>query len=547
MWLWAQVEGAGPALLTLALATTVCALGWRGVDQAAQAYRVDEFRLHGLLLWDSGWYGGNFPLSYSVLFPPIGALLGIPLTSVLAAVVATWSFDQVVTRYFDSRPLGTWYFAISTLVPVTIGQIPFLTGEAFGLLALVALQRGRKPAAVGLALLAALCSPLAAAFLAMVCLAWAAYSGLRRRWLIATAAVSLGAVLVLGTVFPGTGPFPFPWQGLVVTELLCLTAVTPFVRTTPAVRLGALFYAAASFFSFVVPNPLGGNAPRLAATIGIPLLACFLTAPTPALAHLSPARVIGWVTGGRQIELGPRWRAAAVALVIPFAVWQWAPVHTVVTSAASNPSTQSPFYQPLLAELAAVSPGPLRIEVPPTLEHWEATFLGVAPQISLARGWERQLDIANNPIFYTTGALTAASYESWLNTNGITWVALANAPLDYAGKQEVQLLKSGAVTDLQSVWVTPQWHLWRVVGSPGLVTGPATLTTMAPDHIDLEVSRPGSITVRARYTNFWKVTTGLACLSAAPNGWTTVDAQSAGPVDLSAQVISPSTTISCRS
>ncbi len=149
--------------------------------------------------------------------------------------------------------------------------------------ALVALQRGRRPLALLLGTLAALCSPLAAAFLAMVCLAWAAYGSGRRGWLIATAGVSLGFIVAIGVLFPGDGAFPFPWQGLVVTELLCLTALTPLVRTTPAVRLGALFYAAASFFSFLVPNPLGGNAPRLAASIGVPLLACFLTAPGPAV------------------------------------------------------------------------------------------------------------------------------------------------------------------------------------------------------------------------------------------------------------------------
>ena len=44
-------------------------LGWRGVDQAAQFYRVMEFKAHGLMLLDSGWYGGNFPLGYSVLSP----------------------------------------------------------------------------------------------------------------------------------------------------------------------------------------------------------------------------------------------------------------------------------------------------------------------------------------------------------------------------------------------------------------------------------------------------------------------------------------------
>ena len=109
-------------------------------------------------------------------------------------------------------------------------------------------------------------------------LAWAAYASGRRIWLVATAAISLGSIPAIGVLFPGEGAFPFPWTGLVVTELLCLTALTPLVRTTPAVRLGALLYAAASLFSFLVPNPLGGNAPRLAATIGVPLLVCFLTA-----------------------------------------------------------------------------------------------------------------------------------------------------------------------------------------------------------------------------------------------------------------------------
>src|SRR5205823_5287819 len=158
-----------------------------------------------------------------------------------------------------------------------------------------------------------------------------------------------------------------------------------------------------------------------AGALGVPLLACFLAAPGPALARLSPARLLSRLTGGRTLELAPRWRAAAVLLVIPFAVWQWAPSRTIVTSPNSDPEVHQSFYQPLLQELAVVAPGPIRVEVPPTLEHWEAAFL--APHVSLARGWERQLDIANNSLFYVTGALTPASYLAWLKSNGITWVA----------------------------------------------------------------------------------------------------------------------------
>jgi hypothetical protein len=517
-------------------------LGWRGVDLAAQTYRVTEFKLHGLLLWDSGWYGGNLPLAYSVLFPAIGAELGIHLSAVVAAVVATFAFDRVVTTYFRTRPLGSWYFAVSTVLPVIIGQLPFLTGEAFGLMALLALQRGKKPVALLLGVLAALCSPLAAAFLAMVCVAWAAYNTRRRVWLLATAVLTIGVVLLIGHIFPGDGPFPFPWTGLVVTELLCLTALTPLVRTTPAVRLGALFYAAASFFSFIVPNPLGGNAPRLAGSIGVPLLACFLTAPGPALARLSPARVVSWLTRGRMVELGPRWRAAAIVLLVPFAIWQWAPAHSVVTSPSTDPETEASFYQPLIHELAKEAPGAIRIEIPPTKEHWESAFVAVDPQISLARGWERQLDIANNPIFYSAGALTASSYHSWLDDNGITWVALPNAPLDYAAVAEAKLLQSGTVPDLTLAWKTADWQLWRVDDSPGLVSGPATLTSLGPDHVVLDVQRSGYVTIRVRYTTFWKLTTGVGCVSIAPSSqWTQINAISVGTVALSASLIKPST------
>jgi hypothetical protein len=361
--------------------------------------------------------------------------------------------------------------------------------------------------------------------------------------MVATAAVSLGVIGVTGILFPGTGPFPFPWTSLIITELLCLTALTPLVQTTPAVRLGALLYGVASLFSFIVPNPLGGNAPRLAASIGVPLLACFLTAPGPALERLSQPSLVKWVARGRTVRLSAGWRLAAVALVVPFVVWQWAPGQQVITSPSKAPETQAAFYQPLLTELAALSTSPMRIEIPPTLDHWEAAF--VAPYVSLARGWERQLDTADNPLFYTPGALTAASYEAWLDSAGVSYVALAEAPLDYAAQSEATLLRSGALTDLVPVWSTANWQVWRVVGSPGLVSGPATLQTLEADHLILQVSAPADIIVRVRYTKFWSVTTGTACIGPTASGWTSVDAQSTGEVELSASILHPAQPASC--
>ena len=243
------------------------------------------------------------------------------------------------------------------------------------------------------------------------------------------------------------------------------------MRTTPAVRLGALLYAAATFFSFLVPNPLGGNAPRLAASIGVPLLACFLTAPGPALARLSPARLVSRLTGGRALELGPRWRAAAVALVVPFAVWQWAPERIDRHLTVDRPRTAP-----------ELLPAPRSRSWPP----WRRAPSGSRcrprsstgrppswlPHVSLARGWERQLDVANNPIFYTDGRPHPDLLQELAGRqrHHLGGAALGPARLRRPWARPA-CSPSGQVPGLQLVWQTPQWRLWRVDGSPGLVSG----------------------------------------------------------------------------
>ena len=68
---------------------------------------------------------------------------------------------------------------------------------------------------------------------------------------------------------------------------------------------------------------------------------------------------------------------------------------------------------------------------------------------------------------------------------------------------------------------------------------------VAVDHLTLDVARPGPITVRVRYTAFWSVTTGTACVASAPGGWTAVDAQSVGVLELSASVLHSSPPAYC--
>jgi hypothetical protein len=529
----------GPAALAGVLALAAVLLGLSGTDQAAQVYRVIEVRHHGLALFDLGWYGGTYPFGYSVVFPVVGALIGLKATAVILAIVATWAFDRLVTGYLGQRTLGSWYFAVSTLLQVVIGRLPFLAGEAFALLALLALTRGRRRAALLCGVLAALSSPLAAAFLAMACVAWAWRTRSSRWWPVLTAAASMGVVLALGLVFPGEGYMPFPWTELVMVLLFCLTVATPLVETTPAVRMAALLYAISSVFSFLVPNPLGGNAGRLAESIGVPLLACFATAPERARRLLSVPSLAGRVFS-RLTPLGGAartrpWQAFAAVVLVPFAVWQWAPGLHIVTSASAYPSSEQAFYQPLISRLAAAHSAPMRIEIVPTAQHWEAAY--VAPSLPLARGWERQIDTARNPIFYDPGALTARAYERWLVNNGVQFVALPNAPLDYAGRPEAALIRSGRVKGLRLAWASHNGRLWVVTDSPGLVSGPATVRLLTSDHVSLDTAQPGAVTLRVRYTSLWSVQSGHACVSADPLGWTHVDVSAPGPVTLTVSVI----------
>jgi hypothetical protein len=155
----------------------------------------------------------------------------------------------------------------------------------------------------------------------------------------------------------------------------------------------------------------------------------------------------------------------------------------------------------------------------------------VAPKFPLARGWERQLDISYDPLFYQAGRLTPAEYRKWLVSNGVSFVALCDAPLDYAAIAEATLLRSGDVKGLRPVWQTASWQVWRVLGSPGLATPPATVLSINPRAVEVNFLRPGRSTIEVRWSGFWSLAASSAregCLSPAPGGWTDFESSIAG-------------------
>src|SRR4249919_790177 len=73
------------------------------VDLAAQLFRTELFASHGFLAWNNYWYGGHYLLGYSVLFPPLGAVVGASAAGGLAAVASTGLFGVLARRHYLAR------------------------------------------------------------------------------------------------------------------------------------------------------------------------------------------------------------------------------------------------------------------------------------------------------------------------------------------------------------------------------------------------------------------------------------------------------------
>jgi len=151
----------------------------------------------------------------------------------------------------------------------------------------------------------------------------------------------------------------------------------------------------------------------------------------------------------------------------------------------------------------------------------------------IARGWLRQFDRAYNPLFYD-GRLTAARYGRWLRENGVSWVALPAAPLDDSARQEVRVIRARPPY-LQEVWRSRDWRLFRVRSSPGLLTGPGRLVRVDDDGLVLDAHRAARLVLRVRYSRYWHIASGAACVSPARGGWTAVHAARSGRISITAQ------------
>ena len=257
---------------------------------------------------------------------------------------------------------------------------------------------------------------------------------------------------------------------------------------------------------YLIPTPIGSNIARMGTFAALPL-----------------ATLVCW---GRRPRL--------LALVfLPLLYVGWSPSVRDGIAGNVDHTASTAFYRPLLRFLdrQAAMPGtsPFRIEIPFTSFHWEA--YEIATRFSLARGWERQLDIRYNHIFYG-GRLTAGTYKRWLHDNAVRYVAISSADPDYSARAEVRLIDSGLP------YLHPVFRSQQLARLPGRRRDPdrpgarPSLQRLTAGSLTIRVPRPGTFKLRMRFTPYWQLSAGAGCV--APDGnWTKLTVRRAEEVRLS--------------
>ena len=492
------------------LASLLAWLGPAGTDLAAHAYQRTVFLEHGFTLWNNFWYAGRYSfISYSVLYYPLAALLGIRLLAVATIATAALAFAVVLGREFG--PAARWStrtFAVVWAGIVLSAAFPFALGVALALVALWAVQARRLWRFALIAALTFAASPLAFLLLALVLGGIALGRRPNRRVLIGAglALLTIGAGgAFLQRAFPGGGRYPFPFGELVAALAFCSIGLAMCwgVERARVLRWIFVVYAAACVAAFVVPSELGGNIARLrfaALPIGVLLF---------ALRQWKP-RILG-----------------VAALVLGLS-WNLSPLVASYASARSDAAAEPSYWAPAIRYLKPRLTASYRVEAVATAGHWEAVYLPRAG-IPIARGWFRQDDFPQNQVLY--GRLASDTYVRWLRRLGTRYVVLSNAAPDYSAGAEAALLRSGR-SGLHPVLRTAQLTIYSVPSPQPLVTGPAParVLTLSQEDIRLALTRPGSYRLAIRYSPYWQGND--ACVARAKDGMTIVTTRRAGVVDI---------------
>ena len=508
------------SLLCAALAATAAVVAMyapsRGGDLPAHLWRTDLVR-HGFVVWDNLWFAGQYPLSsYSLFYYLFAAVVGNAALGIAGVVASAALFSSLLEREWQG--VGRWpgrAFAVLLAGQVFTAAYPYDLGIAAMLAALLTLQRRRPWAAGGFTLLTLGFSPLAFVFL-MIALG-AVF--LRRRRLSRpvlivgamaglAAGMQLAALLLLPT---GSMVYPYGWWRFLCGIALVACGVALSLRGRAGWTMAAFFlvWGAASIVVYAVPSPVGHNLVR-ASTFLFPLMLV-----AAALAGFRPR----WLAF-------PALAGALAANVLPYA--------PMISQRTSVPDSRPSFWQPIVRYLDRRLGADYRVEVVPTANHWESSYLPSAG-IPLARGWYRQLDIADNPALYAPN-LTPAGYRAWLRSRGVRFVVLPRIPLEAIDAQREARLVRASAPALKLVWSRPSAQIYRLARPTPLLTGPgrARITRLDSNEIDGWVSRPGVYRLRVNFTPYWSVDRRSMCVTRGGPSSTDLTVRVAGRFSLRA-------------
>ncbi|HWL44692.1 MAG TPA: hypothetical protein VNQ73_17250 [Ilumatobacter sp.] len=487
------------------------ATGWG--DLAAQEFWADAADRYPGSAYNFATYGGLHVAGYSLISPYVMAWAGVRLATAIAAVVAAALVAVLVVRV--ARVERAWVPSLVAAVVLTgnsvSGRSTFAIGTAFALAAVVlafalptpATRGGAAARVLGVATcsaLATLGSPVAGLYIGLLAAAvwlsaddaepgtrWTARAAtvvrrpLAPRRVLAYALGGPPAIVVLGTaaLFPFSGEQPMPWVSVIAPTALGALTYTVAPRDWRTVRTLGLVYVVAVVGSWLVPSPIGTNITRLGLIFAGVLLATVVCSgravnPLARFTHL-PA----WATPAAAGALG----ALIWALALPTLEAVQLRPHPVWTDGVDA----------LTAELHARGADLTRVEVVPARSHVETPTL--APEFTLARGWNRQADLARNPLFYGRTPLDATTYRAWLDRWAVGYVVVAPGSVDAHARSEAELV-AGGLDYLEPVWGGHGWQVYAVADPSPLVSGPAEVIAADPAHLTVRARQAGEFVVK---------------------------------------------------
>ena len=507
-------EAALIAASAASLAALLLWLGPPGNDLPAHLYQRQLFIEHGFVLWNNFWYAGRYSfVTYSLLYYPLAAMVGIKALAVASVATAALAFSVLVVRQWGPVVrISGWAFAIVWPGTVLSATFPFALGAALALLALCALQAGRRRLFAVLAALSLAASPLAFALLGVVVIGAGV---VRRRDQLRFGlplAVVLSGVLVelsLYRLFPGEGHYPFRLADLLPALAFAALGLAATLRVERARPLAGVLavYGIACASVFVIPADVGGNMARLR----------YLAVPLALLA----VALRGW----KPLRL-------VVPLIALACIWNLGALAGNFERSTADKTSKREQWAPAIAYLRAHLSPDYRVEAVDTVGHWPAVYLPEAG-IPLVRGWYRQDDFPENEMLYD--AYGPRAYRAWLQRLAVKYVVVANGPPDYSARAEANLLSSGRSGMPIAFW-SPDVTIYSVPRAQPVVTGPAPATIMRllPTRLLVHVGGAGTYRVAVRYSPYWRTSEG--CLSTAEDGMLDLTVARAGLVDLDFKV-----------